>query len=40
MTTDEYIEELQLAADHANDMEQFLAIMQQIEELLRRRNEQ
>ena len=40
MTTDEYVDELMIAADHANNMTQFLEIMSQIEELLRQRKEQ
>ena len=39
MTIDDYVDELMLAADHADDMAQYLKIMAQIEELLRSRNQ-
>lgn len=39
MTTEEYVDELMLAADHADDMAQYLEIMAQIEQLLRSQKE-
>ncbi len=40
MTIDEQVNKLNVAADHAQNMVQFLEIMAKIEELLRQKQEQ